>query len=229
MQDFWNTIKARDPRLFNHPVRDQPGHESSCIPLRMHGDAVPFGKGVGRSLATMSLSSLLTQHGASWDNRFLVYGLPTGAKAKQADHGCDTMEAIWDIVAWSLRQLTLGVWPSVGPDGQPLTGWRASKSGRLCGPWTFCMLQIAADLDYLASYLHMTHFNAAGRVCMLCQANRADLPWSDVRPGGPWQATRLQGAAMALDCHPVFRAGLGLSAAHVVPDILHCLDLGVPP
>eukprot|EP00974_Lingulodinium_polyedra_P037005 3550063-Lingulodinium_polyedra.AAC.1 len=47
---FWDALSPDDPRLHRHPVLQQPGFRTRCIPLRLHGDGVPFGKGIGRSL-----------------------------------------------------------------------------------------------------------------------------------------------------------------------------------
>ena len=41
--NFWASIKADDPRMFRHPVAEQPEFETNAIPLRLHGDGVPFG------------------------------------------------------------------------------------------------------------------------------------------------------------------------------------------
>ena len=136
------------------------------------------------------------------------------------------MAAIWEIVLWSLTALTRGEWPTTGPGGVPLTGWRATKRGRLCGPWTFCLLQIAADLDYLCNYLHLTHFNSADEVCIFCHANRDSLPWTDVRPGSAWMRRLKSGPELHVTCHALFRSSLGVTLAHICVNILHCLDLG---
>ena len=41
---FWDAIKPNDPRSHGHLVFQQPGFRTHCIPLRLHGDGVPFGK-----------------------------------------------------------------------------------------------------------------------------------------------------------------------------------------
>eukprot|EP00969_Alexandrium_andersonii_P259417 11471375-Alexandrium_andersonii.AAC.1 len=48
--EFWASVKPNDPRLIDHPVVNTPGYESLTVPLRLHGDGVPFGRADGHSL-----------------------------------------------------------------------------------------------------------------------------------------------------------------------------------
>ena len=57
-----------------------------------------------------------------------------------------------------------------------------------------------------------------------CQPNES--PWTDLHPGAAWLETVKEGHELALACHPLFTSGLGLTLAHICPDILHILDLG---
>ena len=44
--DFWQGIPAGDPRLVGHPVgRRSDDEKALTIPVRLHGDGVPIGKG----------------------------------------------------------------------------------------------------------------------------------------------------------------------------------------
>ena len=119
-----------------------------------------------------------------------------------------------------------GAWPRTDAAGNPLNGWRSHKVGSLCGPYFFRVFQIAADLDYLCNYFHLQHFNARSDVCMFCEANRSDCPWTDARLTASWRMTVRLGDELLLTCHPLFTSGIGITLAHICPDILHCLDLG---
>ena len=42
---FWkNTVDAEDPRIVTHPMRVREGWERTTIPIRIHGDGVPYTK-----------------------------------------------------------------------------------------------------------------------------------------------------------------------------------------
>jgi hypothetical protein len=46
---FWETVKQnKDPKLIDHPLLDRPMHTKFCIPISVHGDAVPC-IGVGKA------------------------------------------------------------------------------------------------------------------------------------------------------------------------------------
>eukprot|EP00969_Alexandrium_andersonii_P281079 12427597-Alexandrium_andersonii.AAC.1 len=77
-----------------------------------------FGKGVGHSLDVLSVSSMLSSPGVSWDNRFMVFGVATRAKCTPSRHGVSTMTRVWKWVVWSFASLAAGFWPNTDPDGQ---------------------------------------------------------------------------------------------------------------
>ena len=68
--------------------------------------------------------------------------------------------------------------------------WRKNKVGqRLCGNFSFGIMQVAADLEYLCNHLGLQHFNKPDRPCFLCGCNSKELPWSDLRPAAGWRST----------------------------------------
>lgn len=226
IDSFWSSIRNDDPRMWEHPVQQIEGYRQHCVPLRIHGDGVPFGKSVGHTLDVLSFSSMLGRRGDSWCSRMLILGIANVCKVNIETHGLDSMRLAWKWVIWSFSVLSSGVWPTHGPDLEPLQGRRWQKRGRICGRFSFCMFQIAGDLDWLCNYLGLPHFNSANDPCMFCKANRGDRPWSDFKNTSSWVATIKHGEELRVACHGLFTAGLGLTLAHICPDILHCLDLG---
>ena len=70
ISDFWSgAVAAEDPRLRGNSLCDVAGWEEHAIPLRIHGDGVPYTK--SKSLEVLSISSKLG-HGHSLDSLFMV-------------------------------------------------------------------------------------------------------------------------------------------------------------
>ena len=175
-----------DPRLFNNPVTEQDGYMEFCIPLRIHGDGVPFGKASGHSLDTWSISSLVGELGDSWNTRTLLFGIANICKLTLQHNGIDTMAQIMLWLIWSLKQLVTGVYNPNGPNGEPLEGdrWQRQVAGqricgryvlvssRLLGIWTGCVticmcLGISMMRNRRASSVVPTERIALGRTCVL--------------------------------------------------------------
>ena len=75
LADFWGNVPLGDPRMVGHPVNRWQGPKDTLIPLRIHGDGVPVGKGKKRSLDTISFSSMVGDQGPTWDTQFLMFGI----------------------------------------------------------------------------------------------------------------------------------------------------------
>ena len=103
---FWAGMRPDDPRLFNHPVTQVPGYQHKCIPLRIHGDAAPYGKADGHSADILSASSMTGQAGDTWDTRMFIDAISNCCK------GPLTMETIWRRRIWLMKVLQSGVWPT---------------------------------------------------------------------------------------------------------------------
>eukprot|EP00974_Lingulodinium_polyedra_P102564 9931994-Lingulodinium_polyedra.AAC.1 len=55
LSDFWNHLDESHPWMLTHPVRLVPNYRNCAVPLRLHGDGVPIGKGQSRSLDAVSM------------------------------------------------------------------------------------------------------------------------------------------------------------------------------
>ena len=69
--DFWSHVREGDPRLSGHPVK-RKADKSRVVPLRIHGDGVPVGKGKNKSMDILSFSSMSGLHGCTWDTKILM-------------------------------------------------------------------------------------------------------------------------------------------------------------
>ena len=215
--------------MLGHPVKQIGDYQNKVVPLRIHGDGVPIGKAKKRTLDVLSFSSMVGASGSTWDTRWLMFGLVSGAKVKGGDER-GSMDIVWEVLLWSFSVLLRGYWPSHDWDGQSFEGtWRGERIGQpLCGGLRFALFELAADLDYLCNYLGLSHFNSL-KPCFRCRCNRSTVPWTALGPDAAWRR-ELVGPTdwYFMDKHAIFsspRVGLGLW--HVTLDLLHIADLGI--
>ena len=184
LASWWGHVPDDDPRLQGHPVRRLDNFRNRVIPIRLHGDGVPVGKAKGRSMDLLTINSLTGNLGSSWDRTLMLVAMIDSIKTKGGPNNEQTMDKVWNILLWSFACCLQGTWPRLDWNKEPLQGWRAERAGQdLVGGYCFMIYLVSADLDYLCNYMRLRHFNAkAGGNCMHCCANRAGVPWSDLRP-----------------------------------------------
>lgn len=226
--EFWGSVSGLDPRWQSWqpwltPRRD---FKEKCIPFALHGDGVPVFK--GKSLNVISANSILGA-GSTLDFKFYITSYWSALRSKA--EGNDTEDKLWEHILWDLNALWTGVHPSTGPSGAPwLPGSEESCLALqpLCGgyygiPWLF-----KADLEYLALYLKLNHFQSL-KPCVFCKADTGEHCWTDFRPGALWKSTVWGWAewrAAHPQCHRLFTF-LGCTVHTVHCDVLHTVSLGV--
>ena len=45
LSEFWDSVRSTDPRLLCHPMQSTPQYKNKAVPMRIHVDAVPIGRG----------------------------------------------------------------------------------------------------------------------------------------------------------------------------------------
>ena len=230
---FWSNIPDSSPQYTGHPAK-HIDNKDKLIPLRLHGDGVPTGQAQKRSFDVISMSSLTSEPGTTWETRFFLAGVVKEAKFDGDASATSTMDKIWQILLWSFVCLSKGVWPYVDWNKRVFDDEYhpeyAKKAGqRLCGDYIFVLWQISADMDYLCNYLGLRQFNSL-MPCFLCGCNRKDTPWTDLTPEAIWRQRleTLMSWRLLNDRHILFKTpAVGLNLFHICLDILHILDLGV--
>lgn len=162
LEDFWSHVLAADPRFTGRPAKRLPS-KGALIPLRLHGDGVPIGRALKRSMDVISVSSMTGRQGATWDTKFFRFGCVNAAKNSSSNPDDDTMLVAWKILLWSFAALLKGKFPYVDWDGKPFSDRHyphaAANAGHdICGGFRFALWQVSADLDYLCNYLQLRHF-----------------------------------------------------------------------
>ena len=79
-----------------------------------------------------SFGSIFAENVNIFDSKFCLAVIPHAAMVDQQVK-IQVHKKIAVVAAWSLRAAASGVFPTQGPEGEPLTGQRASKSGKPLG------------------------------------------------------------------------------------------------
>ena len=126
LEDFWSeVVRRKDPRIKRHPMCLRKDWMRRCIPVSIHGDAVPVlrvGKHGSRSLDCISFQSLLAR-GETLAVKFLIFCIFEQTKLKKFPGMKDTMCQAWEIIMDSFKALFNGKHPCAnyrGTDGQSL-------------------------------------------------------------------------------------------------------------
>ena len=119
LHQFWDQMAPDHPLLHGHPILRIPNYNNRVAPLRIHGDAVPIGTAARRSLDVVSVSSLLAGDAPTWDRKWMLSGIVVDAKFGGDDTDEATMDTVWKILIWSLKQLKIGKWPRTDWNGRP--------------------------------------------------------------------------------------------------------------
>ena len=137
---------------------------AKVIPLGVHGDGVPFAAKMTDSLEQLSWN--FCAQPAS--QRVLFTAIPKSAVAGRA-----TWDALLAIFSWSMRQLALGVWPSLRHDGSP---WgpkdtsRATKGG-VQFPMLAALVQCRGDWVFYKQIFDFLSWSSMN-ICWKCSASK---------------------------------------------------------
>lgn len=86
--------------------------------------------------------------------------------------------AVAQVFAWSLEVCSKGLWPTAGPNGEELVGFRKTNAGKpLCGGWLATYFGLRADgkarrlaNEFPRSYQHSL-------ICESCMAQKEHKGW----------------------------------------------------
>ena len=110
LQKFWKHF-AQHPCMADGTLGDKPDFRTTCLPLALHGDAVPtvgLGKVWAKLLQTFSWHCMLCR-GGSKASLFLVWSFFEHLLLA-GDNG--TLDTFFRILKWSFTALYHGKWPS---------------------------------------------------------------------------------------------------------------------
>ncbi len=167
--------------LFDHPARPCESVDSmeSCVPIGMHGDA---GGAHGKDKVTIVTWGSLAVRGPTLDTRILAAAVRESTSVKSSGSNL-TLFAVFQVMAWSLKALCDGHYPTCDHAGRPWAPGtrRALLSGtelvrrtprRLTAAWC----ELRGDWEFLKNGLALQESYATASVCHLCAAQRTAAP-----------------------------------------------------
>ena len=121
-EEFWRSVQGH-PGLEASPLLSRPDYQRLCLPLSVHGDAVPItglGKAWCQQLTDLSFMSLLGL-GSVKELLFYMGGFWEKLRVMSNDM-TGTAHKFLAVLAWSFRILWEGVWPSADFSGKQYLG-----------------------------------------------------------------------------------------------------------
>ena len=108
------------------------------------------------------------------EKRRLLCVLRKSALCKCGCRGADTLWPIFKTLQWSLGCLASGIWPSVGPDGVPLDGWRSDVAGQDLGVLG-AVVDVKGDWMDFSSSLGLPNWADGGSPCPFCTCTKSKM------------------------------------------------------
>ena len=192
--------------------------------LALWGDSAPFNK--RDSLYLLTHRVLNGRH----RRRVWIAALSKRYLCACGCYGRHTFDALFDIVAWSLRALLAGTWPHFDHQGRPFaeSDWRYHKAGQ---PFRFRAALIAKCGDWAWHKQILGVRGWAGNLnCWLCESAMGERDFS---VNAPWRNTTVDMATFLAAAFGgeqflsrIFTVP-GFDIAMVIPDWMHVVCLGI--
>lgn len=179
---MYSNYSCRSLGLFHQVLQNKIHNQcfsslKGLLPICLHVDGAEFYSNT--EFVVWSMQSVFTSGNAIWDCKFPLALIPH-EMMRDNDIKESVQTKIATVVAWSLKASSSGIWPSVGPLGEPLVGGdRVTYQGKpLAGDFRGCYFAFRADgkgrkeTNLLPrSYMH-------NLVCDLCLAQKEHKGWN---------------------------------------------------
>ena len=225
LKKCWDeTEKRNDPRLANHPLKKRKGWKTRCIPLMLHGDAVPctaVGKAGSKSFDVSSFQGLLAW-GTTLAIKMYICGMFESSKT---DDGA-TINAAWLPIVMSIWFCWLGT--------KPNEAWEDTGIP-LCGDFFFVIWLLKCDIEHISKGFGLRH-HASNHPCEMdeCTSLEDDFDnnFHNFTNRAKWRKTQHDRASWKAragrNIHPLMQFEY-LSCENIEPDELHVIHMGVEP
>ena len=179
--ECWDVLGQQDFVKANPVLRGLPGYRDQAVPIGLHGDAGAMSK--NKSVFVLTWNSLAGQ-GSTKQTRYVMSLI---RKDFLLDDG-STLDAIWEVLSWSLNSLASGKFPSENHVGAELDSQRASLKGLfLADGLRGVTLQMRGDWQWYCQCLGFPQWNCALSMCWICKAGNRERLWSDFRQSAQWR------------------------------------------
>ena len=228
---FWNAMQSH-PIVTSRPQLRNRLDLRKVIPIFIHGDGVQYmqiKRAGSKSLEVLSWASLLAK-GPTRVSSFLMFCI---VKSAVKDWGLfQTWGKVWQVLCWSLKALSSGLWPLKDWDNKefdPSSLDYAKKGTPLANGFAAVVFVLRSDLEFLASHFGLNS-PSSNSPCALCRADRSldGSPWTDCRLSAAWRSTCWSPTEWAAE-HPnphLFFQMEGSGIDLVFPDLMHSKHLG---
>ena len=225
-QQFWQSMRRSD-FIRHHP--DMPKAKwPHTVPVGLHGDGAAFSH--QDSVYAFSWNSLIGS-GTTMQKRFVATVMKKSDMVKDGAGG-GTMQVITRILSWSFNVMLSGVTPLTDWEDRPLEGGGLP----LAGGWRAALCQVRGGWQFYCELFKFPQWNAAQRMCWLCQASSTNpaLAWVRFGTDAGWRETRwthdayiafLRAAGMFVPA--LLAVALGFRLECIMIDVLHTVDQGV--
>lgn len=188
---------------------------TTCIPLGLHGDGVPFQRGTHKNNSTEVFSwNFLCDNGGK---RYMYCNINKDWLCGCGCSGRCTFDALLHAFVDDIHHLAKGK--------DKITGLQL--------PFTALVLQLRGDWAYFANVLDVPNWNSCS-MCWMCRASKSGyLDYKYTKATAPWRMTKYLGNEFLEE---LASKGNNLSPLYLLPGftmdmisvgVLHCLDLGV--
>ena len=215
VKEAWD-IK-REPEEGSEPEQGRP-----MVPLGMHGDGVPVQGRMNQSTCDFITINLPAS------NAFQAKRVPITCVESRFVAGAGTIEAVQQLIAWSLQSLGEGRYPGCRHDGGSLDKARQALAGRPMAARA-ALVQLRGDWDWNCKWFGTPQWNEGSGMCWLCKAKPEE--WrgmsAEDRTGRSLNKAEFCESLRARKKHVSPLLGLpGVCNKTMKPDWMHVVDEG---
>ena len=232
LQDFWQKSTGR--WRTHHPIPEVHSAPGQCIPLGIFGDNA--GVYAAQKVLVLLWGSVALE-ALTLDSRILfcsiMYALVVPIK---------TIAMLYEVLAWSLTWLAMGVHPDVDHRGVPFSTthhpsrFKNALKPLVNGGYVGVFSELRGDWKWQVEALSLEHRYSTNFICHLCRASRKipRLMYTQFRQHDhirciriSWRAFRdWQWSRPAATQSPLLKV-VGFDIWRCWVDAMHCLDLGI--
>lgn len=200
--------------------------ENGMVPLGLHGDGVPVQGRMNQSTVDFITVNLCCSEKYSSER------VPLVCLEARYNAGDQTCNALMEVIAWSLKKLGEGKYPTARHDGTPF-GPNEKKRQQLSGqpmPAKACLIEMRSDWDWNCKYYQAPQWNVNAGCCWLCSVKPE--AWKGLKPEERQSLSLTKAAFLAAAeargriPSPLFQLP-AVSNWTMLPDWMHVVDEGV--
>jgi len=225
-------------RWANHADVNYSGRLSDVLAIGLHYDGVQYTStnraGGAKSVKVASMNIMSARDSTKKAVRIPLFVAKKARFCKCGCGGFDTVQEIFDVVAWSFRCLRDGVMPNARHDGSPWTAYdkvvrgESGKQIPVAG-----LMQMRGDWEALVEFFRF-RFYTSDNFCWMCNATAGQGPlcYTDFSATAPHRSTCLNHQSYVMNlareqAQPsnIFRCP-GFELCCLVVDSMHSADLG---